>query len=196
MDARSLAAELLFSPRMNFDSLSPQIYELDAQALAEVHDQLYPVVYRYVRFRLDNEQMVEDITSEVFLRMLDALQKDGRKIRDLRAWLLGTASHLVADHFRVQYRRGEDQIEQHEDLPDSVSTEGLVEKSFQKEEVRQAVQCLTEDQQHVLALRFSQEMSIEETARTLGKSTSAVKVLQFRALQTLRRLIGIEEKVQ
>ncbi len=181
---------------MNLDSLSPQIYELDAQALAEVHDQLYPVVYRYVRYRLDNEQTVEDITSEAFLRMLDALKKDGRKIRDLRAWLLGTASHLISDHFRKQYRREEDQIEEHEDLPDGVTTEGLVEQAFRKAEVREAVQCLTEEQQHVLALRFSQELSVEETARSMGKSANAVKVMQFRALQTLRRLIGIEEKVQ
>ncbi len=186
----------MFSPQMNLDPHPPQIYELDAQALAEVHDQLYPVVYRYVRFRIDDEQMVEDITSEVFLRMLDALKKDGRKIRDLRAWLLGTASHLIADHFRLKYRRNEDQIEEHENLPDGASTEGLVEQAFRKAEVRQAVQCLTEDQQHVLALRFSLEMSVEETARTLGKSAGAVKVLQFRALQTLRRMMGIEEKVQ
>ncbi len=181
---------------MNLDLLPTKVYELDAQALGELHDQLYPVVYRYVRFRLDDEQMVEDITSEAFVRMLDALKKDGRKIRDLRAWLLGTASHLVADHFRVQYRREEEQIERHEDLPDGKSTEGLAEQNFRKEEVRQAVQCLTEDQQNVLALRFSQEMSIEETARTMGKSINAVKVLQYRALNTLRRLIGIEEKMQ
>jgi len=48
---------------------------------------------------------------------------------------------------------------------------------------------LTADQQHVLALRFTQELSLEETARMMKKSLNAVKVIQFRALAALRRLL-------
>jgi RNA polymerase sigma-70 factor (ECF subfamily) len=46
---------------------------------------------------------------------------------------------------------------------------------------------LTPEQQHVLALRFSQELSLEETAAVMGKNVNAVKVLQFRAVQALRQ---------
>jgi RNA polymerase sigma-70 factor (ECF subfamily) len=51
---------------------------------------------------------------------------------------------------------------------------------------------LTVDQQHVLALRFAEEYSLEETAHIMGKTIGAVKTLQFRALAALRRLL--EEK--
>ena len=53
--------------------------------------------------------------------------------------------------------------------------------------VREAIRQLTPEQQHVLALRFSQELSLEETAAVMGKTITAVKVLQFRAVQALRQ---------
>ncbi len=56
-------------------------------------------------------------------------------------------------------------------------------------EIRWAMARLTPDQQHVLALRFSQDCSLEETASMVGKSVNAVKVLQFRALAAMRRLL-------
>jgi len=57
------------------------------------------------------------------------------------------------------------------------------------EEIRWAMARLTQDQQHVLALRFSQDFSLEETASAVGKSINAVKVLQFRALAAMRRFL-------
>ena len=56
-------------------------------------------------------------------------------------------------------------------------------------EIRWAMSRLTPDQQHVLALRFSQDCSLEETASMVDKSVNAVKVLQFRTLAAMRRLL-------
>jgi RNA polymerase sigma-70 factor, ECF subfamily len=172
---------------MNQDSLLERARKFDHDALAALHDQLYPVVYRYVQFRLEDQQTCEDIASEVFLRFLTALRQSGRTIDDARAWMLGTASNLVHDHYRVKYRRPTDNLDDHESLISASYTEGAVEHKFSVDEMRQAMQNLTLDQQNVLALRFSQELSLEETAKIVGKSINAVKVLQFRALAALRR---------
>ena len=86
---------------MSQDKLLERALKLEKEALAELHDQLYPVIYRYVRFRIDEDQVCEDLTSEVFLRFLKALRKKGRSIEDARAWMLGTASNLVHDYYRV-----------------------------------------------------------------------------------------------
>jgi RNA polymerase sigma-70 factor (ECF subfamily) len=56
------------------------------------------------------------------------------------------------------------------------------------------MQRLTREQQHVLALRFSQGFSVEETAKLMNKTIGAVKVLQFRALATMRTLLTGEKK--
>ena len=170
--------------------------KLDRQALAEIHDLYYPQVYRYVHYRLDNEQVVEDISAEVFLRLLDHLHQHKGEIHDLRAWLLGTAAHLVSDHLRQRYRKPLEDLENYDALPASDDPQRTVEHNDNHREVREAIQQLTREQQHVLALRFSQGLSVEETAQMMNKTAGAIKVLQFRALATLRKLLRIGERAK
>ena len=175
---------------MEAKSILASTQQLDSQVLGLLHDEYYPVVYRYVSYRLEDPQICEDITSEVFLRLLEALRHRRDTIRDVRAWLLGTASHMVSDQLRQKYQRPTDNLDDHDSLPGGDTTEGQVEKSMRQSQVRQAIYHLTEEQQHVLALRFSQDCSLEETAQMMGKTIGAVKVLQFRAIDSLRRLLG------
>ncbi len=173
--------------------LSTHARQLDPRALALIHDQYYPQVYRYVHYRLDDEQTCEDITSEVFLRLLTALHKKNGPDKNLRAWLFGTAAHLVNDHLRAKYRRPMTGLEDGDgSLVSHHSPEEDAERAWQWGEVRAAFLNLTFEQQHVLALRFSEDHSVEETAHIMGKTAGAVKTLQFRALSALRRLL--EEK--
>ncbi len=181
---------------MNAERLLECAQNLDTQALALIHDRYYPAVYRYVRYRLNNEQIVEDISSEVFLRLLDHFHKQKDEIRDLRGWLLGTASNLVNDHLRQKYRRPTENLEDlddHEGLISGDNPHQAVEQNDNQRAVRQAIQRLTREQQHVLALRFSQGLSLEETARLMDKTIGAIKVLQFRALAAIRKLLEAEE---
>jgi len=179
--------------RMSAEETLVRIRQLDPRSLALVHDQFYPVVYRYIRYRLDDENICEDLASEVFLCLLTALhQKKGPNL-NLQGWLLGTASHLVIDHLRRKYTRKYDSLDDYEDISGTHNTENTIELSWQKSQVRHALTRLTPDQQHVLALRFSDDRSIEETARILGKSIGAVKTLQFRALASLKRYMQERE---
>ncbi len=163
-----------------------QARQLDPHTLAAIHDQFYPVVYRYARYRLQDEQICEDISGEVFLRLLNALDQGKGPTTNLRAWLIGTASHLVNDHLRERYRHPQDSLEEL-DVPLEASPETAAERISQQQLVQHAFHQLTLEQQHVLALRFSLEYSIEETAQTMGKTIGAVKTLQFRALAALRK---------
>lgn len=161
--------------------------QFEPQALAAIHDALYPQVFRYVAYRVDDPQTCEDITAEVFLRLLKALKKEDLTIDNLRAWLLGTAHHLVQDYYRKSYRHPTTRLEQQENLPNGRDPAEQAEHNADRHQIRRALLQLTDDQQHVLALRFSQELSVQETARVMKKSVEAVKVLQFRALAALRR---------
>jgi RNA polymerase sigma-70 factor, ECF subfamily len=177
------------SHAMSADTLLERAYHMDEQSLGIIHDRFFPVVYRYVRYRLEDEQVVEDISSDVFLRLLDHLHKHKSDIRDLRAWLLGTASNLVNDYLRHKYRKPVENLADHEKLATNDDPQRSAEDREHQSIVRRAMQKLTREQQHVLALRFSQELSIEETAQMMRKSSGAIKVLQFRALASLRKLI-------
>ena len=93
------------------------------------------------------------------------------------------------DHLRRKYRRPLEAIsESMPDLGPAVHLE--FDQREQNRFVRQAYAQLTSDQQEVLALRFGQGYSLEETASQMRKNVNAVKALQFRALAALQRSIG------
>ena len=180
---------------MQSDEILLRARRLDVSALAQIHDRFYPEVFRYVRYRLDDERACEDIASEVFLRLLDALHKRRGPNQNLRGWLLGTASNLVNDHLRHRYQHVVEELrEDEEDFFGQVHPESTLVDSWEVSQVRQALMQLTSEQQHVLALRFADEHSLEETAAIMEKSVNAVKALQFRAIASLRRIF--EEQFQ
>ncbi len=160
----------------------------DAQVVGAVYDKYFPEIYRYVRYRLSDEQAAEDIASDVFVRLLEAVRNGRGPETNLKAWLLATASHAVIDHLRRSYRRPTETLP--EAIPDGdPALHEEFDRREQKRHVQQAFARLTADQQHVLALRFGQGYSLEETARILNKNVNAIKALQFRALAALQRSI-------
>lgn len=165
--------------------------QFDPTALARVHDCFYELIYRHARYRISDAQVAEDIASEVFLRLLDALQSGRAPRQSLRGWLFGTASHIINDHFRHRYQVKVESLEAHAALP--ANSEGDPEHQLQlnltHEQLRAALARLTLEQQRAITLRFGQGLSHREVAQLMGKSEGAVKLLQFRALRALRRLL-------
>jgi len=161
--------------------------DLDPHALSQIHDELYPEIYRYALYRVGDAEVAADIAAEVFLRLLNTLHAGRPPRTTLRGWLFGVAAHLVADHWRARHVP----LALPDDLPDGRSVAGEVEAKLQRGDVQAAMRRLTEDQQQILALRFGDGFSVEDSASVMGKSVTAVKALQFRALETLRRHLGV-----
>jgi RNA polymerase sigma-70 factor (ECF subfamily) len=162
---------------------------LDSKTIGAVYDQYFSEVYRYVLYRVGDQNLAEDIASDVFIRLLEAVKAGRGPESNLKGWLIGTASHVVMDHLRKKYRRPEDELP--ESLPDlEPGPASEVDQREQHRLVRGAYSKLTAEQQDVLALRFGQGYSLEETASRMNKNINAVKALQFRALAALQREIG------
>ena len=159
---------------------------LDQAALTEIHDTYYVPVYRYIAFRVDEQETAEDLTSEVFTRLLSALRDHTAPQKTIRGWLFSVASRVVKDYYRKKYRYRQTVLD--ESVPSAGdSPDKKVDKMLTNEDLRQAITHLTEDQQQIIALRFGYEMSIRDVAQTTGKSEGAVKMLQARAIATLSR---------
>ncbi len=158
----------------------------DAQSIAIVYDQYFRDVYRYVYYRTGDPTAAEDLASDVFVRLLEAVKRKRGPESNIKGWLLATASHVVVDHLRRRYRRPTQAIS--ETMPDRNPGPSLVfDQRDDNQRVRQAYARLTPEQQEVLALRFGQGFSLEETAAQMKKKVNAVKALQFRALAALQR---------
>jgi len=160
--------------------------KLDPDALAAIHDMYYAPIFRYVAYRVGDRDTAEDLTSEVFTRLLSALRDRNAPQNTLRGWLYGVAAHMVSDHYRRHYHSP--QIELNESIvsKDAGPAE-TVEATLTREDLRRAIAELTEEQQNVIALRFGYDMPIQDVARTMGKSEGAVKQLQARAIAALAR---------
>ncbi len=178
------------------DDLLERSQRLEVEALAQVHDLFYPEVYRYVRFRLDDDRLVEDVTSDVFLVFLEALTRPEGPQRDLHGWLLNTAASLVNDSLRRNPGKPTPSAEaEPAPPPDAAAVNvqadtGDPSKRELQRAVRQALAKLPVDQQHLLAVRFAEGRSLEDSAGAARLDLETLKLQQFRALEALRRRLG------
>jgi RNA polymerase sigma-70 factor (ECF subfamily) len=176
-------------PLIDDDRTLEDLQNLNSQAVGAIYDKYFSEIYRYVLYRIGDTTLAEDIASDVFVRLLESVQNSRPPQTNLKGWLIGTASHIVTDHLRKKYRRPEEEIS--ESLPDrGPSLVAEVDQREQNRVVNDAYAQLTSEQQHVLALRFGQGYSLEETAALMKKNVNAVKALQFRALAALQREVG------
>ena len=164
----------------------------DEEALAQIHDTYYGPIFRYIAFRVSDQTVAEDLTGEVFVRLLSALRDRTAPQKTLRGWLYRVAYFVVSDYYRIQYRQEEVPLD--EELSDGRELSGdapdpaaVVSSKMRWEEVGQALEHLTHDQREVIALRFGQELPIREVADLMDKSEGAVKQLQARAVAALSR---------
>ena len=165
------------------------LQKLDSKVVAAIYDRYFPEIYRYVFYRLGNESLAEDIASDVFVRLLEAVRKKKSPQTNIKGWLLSTASNAIADYLRRVYSRPTESLS--DSVPDfEPSLTDEIDFREQAASVRAAYSQLTPEQQNVLALRFGDGYSLAETAAVMQKKVNAVKALQFRALAALQRYIG------
>jgi RNA polymerase sigma-70 factor (ECF subfamily) len=176
---------------MDEQALLAGVRRLDPEALAEAHDTYYPAIFRYIAYKVGNQETAEDLTSEVFVRLLDAVRDRHAPQNTLRGWLYSVAGHIVADYHRKHYRGGQE-VALYEGLESDIK--GPAELAVKKqtlEALNAALGELTDEQQDVIALRFGYEMPIREVAEMIGKSEGAVKQLQARAVAALSRRMTV-----
>lgn len=163
----------------------------DQQALADLYDWYMPRVYRYAVARLGNTTDAEDLTEEVFLKMLGAIGSFRWRDVPFSSWLFRIAHNHVATHFRRTAQRGGSTMEIPLELADGRhDLAASVEEQITMEEVRRAAMLLPDAQREVIALRFAVGLSIADTAKALGKREGNVKVLQHKAVARLQKLLA------
>jgi RNA polymerase sigma-70 factor (ECF subfamily) len=160
----------------------------DPSAFAELYDQYQPAIYRYIFYRVDDVATAEDLTSEVFVRLVEKIDRFAYRGRPLLAWLYTVARNLVTDHHR-QARRSLPLSLDNRLVAEATDPEETVEHRLTQHRLAAAIARLTEDQRQVILLKFIEGLDNETAARMLGKSIGAVKALQHRALAALRHIL-------
>lgn len=159
----------------------------DEDAAGAVFDHYYPRVFRYAIGKVGNERDAEDIASETFARVLRNLDRFRWRGGGFEAWLFRIAANLITDHHRVRNR--EDPREEVEPTGHADSPETAVLFTETSTELQRLVAGLPEDQKEVVLMRFAAGLDTNEVARATGRNANAVRQLQFRALQNLRKMV-------
>lgn len=163
----------------------------DAAAFAELYDAYAPRVRRFLRHQLDDPDVAEDLLQRTFVKMIEALPRYRERGLPFGAWVFRIARNAVIDHRRTS--RPAEPIEAALDQPATAGDPALeAERSVEAMRLRIALDELPADQREVLVWRFFAELSPAETAALMGRSNGAVRTLQHRALQALRRHLDLD----
>jgi RNA polymerase sigma-70 factor (ECF subfamily) len=157
-------------------------------SLETLHDRYRPAIYAYFYYRVEEVATAEDLTSEVFVRMVEKIDTFEPRGRPFLSWLYAIANNLRVDHFRQVSKQPLSVLD--ESLPGVQETPSTsTEIHLWEECLRKALKSLTEDQRLVIIGKFIEDRSNEEMAALYQKPEGAIKSLQHRALAALRKVI-------
>lgn len=178
---------------MTDSALLERVHQGEVAALAEVYDTYAPAIYRYAYRHLGDPDVAQEIVADTFHHFLVALKHDAGPTQELSAWLYRVAHNLITDYYRRQRLR--DAVEIDEELPaPTLPVETVALQHEASAQVRRAFQRLPPQQQQVINLRFGEGLSLEEVARITEKTVGAVKALQHRAIEALRKMLEEEAR--
>jgi RNA polymerase sigma-70 factor (ECF subfamily) len=143
-------------------------------------------VYRHIYYMVGNAAEAEDLTAQTFLKAWEAIERYQVRGAPFVSWLLRIAHNLGVSHLRA--KRETSQV--HEGIIDDKmrrDPESAYEQTAEEELVREAILKLREEQRQVIILRFIEDLDYREVAEIIGKSVAAIRVIQHRALNSLRK---------
>jgi len=162
----------------------------DRAALEELYLLHFDRIYSYLHMSVGNRHDAEDLTTQTFLKMLEAIGRFRWRTAPFSAWLFRIAHNLAMDHFRATKRwQPEEEVPEPEGSEESSAEEAALE-SIGRRSMLELIENLSHEQKQVLTLKFVFNFSNGEAATILGKTEGAVKSLQHRALASLQKQIS------
>jgi RNA polymerase sigma-70 factor, ECF subfamily len=159
----------------------------DRSALEELYLLHFDRIYSYLHLSVGSRHDAEDLTTQTFVKMLEAIGRFKWRSVPFSAWLFRIAHNLAMDHFRANRRWQPDEeiLESVQGEETSAEDQALV--SLGQSSMLELIERLSPEQRQVLTLKFVFRFSNAEAASILGKSEGAVKSLQHRALASLQK---------
>ena len=166
------------------DILLSRLRRSDSAAFGEIYTNYIGRIYRYVFYQVKDDMLAEDIAEEVFLRAWRNLNSYKGGGASFSSWLYQIAHNLVIDNFRAGKKIA---AMKKEIVDDTDSPEAAAESNWQKQQLLNVVDTLPEQQKQLILLKFIEGMDNEEIAQVTGKSQGAIRIMQMRALASLRQ---------
>src|SRR5438270_6875375 len=161
--------------------------EGDRDALEELYLLHFDRIYSYLHMSVGNRHDAEDLTTQTFLKMLEAIGRFRWQSAPFSAWLFRIAHNLAMDHFRASRRSQPEEEVPEPPGSEEASAEEEAMQSIGRQSMLELIEKLSAEQQQVLTLKFVFNFPNAEVATILGKTEGAIKSLQHRALVSLQK---------
>lgn len=171
--------------RVEEQRLIQQAQDGVSESFAVLYREHVQPIYRYIYYRTHDKQLAEDLTADVFTKVVEGLPRYVDRGKPFIAWLYRIAHARVVDHYRRQDRRPTSTNVEDANLSVTPDMDSDLVKEHASQALMSAIQSLTSDQQQVIILRFIEGLPIESVATQLGKKGNAIKALQYRAVRSL-----------
>jgi RNA polymerase sigma-70 factor (ECF subfamily) len=163
----------------------------DREAFGILYEHYIERIFNYVYYRTGNTHDAEDLTARVFQRAMNHIHSYTDRGVPFSAWLYRIAHNLVANWHRDRSRRQEIPLNDVPILPASGDhPEVTLVHSEERDDLLRLIRHLPPDRQHLLILKFVEDLSNAEIGQIMGRSEGAVKSLYHRTLLALRDQIG------
>lgn len=161
------------------------------EAVGWLFERYHARVYRYALAKLGDTHEAEDVAADAFTAVVAKIPRFRWRGAGFEAWLFRIAANLIVDRRRRASRDSDALIDRSD--PASSSAESVAGAVERRDELRGMLEGLPADQREVLLLRFSAGLDSIEAGAVMGRSANAVRQLQFRAMENVRRRRAGEE---
>lgn len=158
-----------------------------------IYTDYYDKIFSYIYRRTSNPTLAEDLTSETFIKAIEADKRGSGSQSSFSGWIYRIAHNLIIDYYRIKDRLKEAPLEfAINSFADCDDPFDKVEVQIEFEKAKSVISQLTDDQQTVLLMRYLGGYEFDEIGQQMGRNRNAVKSLQHRALKAANLLLGCD----
>ncbi len=165
---------------------------MDEKELEELCVSTWKELYRFVYYKVQNREEAEDITQEAYAKIFQYSSKHRYSIEDDINFLKTIAMNLIRDQWRMKKRRGQT-VDIEGVNPELMACSDFSGNSEDRALLEAALEKLTEEQRTVIELRIIRGFTAAETAKMMKKKEGTIRVLQYRAVKALSKLLEDEQ---
>jgi len=174
---------------VNEEEILRQAIDGNQWAFTVIYDEYFNKIYRYVYSLVGKQAEAEDLTQDVFIKALHSISSFKFRGAPFSSWLFRIAHNQVVDQWRRQKKEKTTSLDEALTVVSNEDPVITTEKQFEAEALAAAVTRLPSAQGEVVSLRFIAGLSIAEVAETLGKREGTIKALQFKGIESLRKIL-------
>ncbi|MCS6789288.1 MAG: sigma-70 family RNA polymerase sigma factor [Patescibacteria group bacterium] len=164
----------------------------DAEAFGLLYDYYFEQIYRFIYLKVSHKEDAEDLAHQVFLQALKKMKDYEYKGLPFSSWLYKIARNEIVDFYRS--KKTNTTLEELENVlssDDDIDIKDKLDLKIQLEKVKEAIKKIKPEYQDIIIMRFIEDLSIKEVAEILDKTEGSIKLMQHRAINSLKKILKI-----